>query len=63
MALNFVLEDIRPQALTNVLYPFLQCLQLATHKIKMAQLRAAASPYLQFTKAGLIPRRIGERIV
>jgi hypothetical protein len=29
MALNFVLEDIRPEALPNVLYPFLQCLQLA----------------------------------
>jgi hypothetical protein len=43
MALNFVLEDIRPQALPNVLYTFLQCLQLATHKIKMAQPMAAAS--------------------
>jgi hypothetical protein len=43
MALNFVLEDICPQALANVFNPFLQSLQLATYKVKMAQPRAAAS--------------------
>ena len=42
---------------------FNKILYSADHMLICRDHTSRAHPYLQFTKAGLIPRRIGERIV